>query len=91
MFIYIPMMNCFMFIHGGVGCFFHGYFGGSWVFMNDLGVGCMVMDIHGRSKNVTEAHLEKPNRGVGSEGSVATVASSPCLAFSGGPLCSIHG
>ena len=54
-----------------------GILRGSWVFMNDLGVGCMVMDIHGRSKNVTEAHLKKPNRGVGSEGSVATVASSP--------------
>ena len=41
--------------------------------------------------NIIEAHLKKPNRGVGSEGSVATGASSPCLAFSGGPLCSIHG
>ena len=57
--------------------------------MNDLGVGCMVMDIHGRSKNVTEAHLKKPNRGVVNGGSVATGENSPCLAFSGGPLCSI--
>ena len=74
---------------GGSGVFFMGILEGSWVFMNDLGVGCRVMDIHGWSKNVTEAHLKKPNRGVVNGGSVATGENSPCLAFSGGPLCSI--
>ena len=74
---------------GALGVFFMGILGGSWIFMNDLGVGCMVMDIHGRSRNVTEAHLKKPNRGVVNGGSVATGENSPCLAFSGGPLCSI--
>ena len=39
--------------------------------------------------NIIEAHLKKPNRGVVNGGSVATGENSPCLAFSGGPLCSI--